>query len=104
VKPVIVVIKPPPAYELNAPNIFTPNGDGVHDRFMFQVKGQMLPGLLNVYDRWGGLVYQGPGVNGWDGKHKGKTLPTGAYYWVLRGVDLFHNRNVVDKGVLMLVN
>ncbi|WP_020567153.1 T9SS type B sorting domain-containing protein [Neolewinella persica] len=53
------------------PNAFSPNEDGVNDRF------GAFPGMdncslvenleLRVFNRWGGLVYEGDGRTGWDG-------------------------------------
>jgi hypothetical protein len=54
--------------------------------------------LLEVYDRWGNLVYQGkdikaedPGnlvtddvTHGWDGTFNGKEVVTGVYAWRAR--------------------
>ena len=51
------------------PNAFTPNGDGVNDRFNL-VASEGTPQILTfrVYNRWGQLVYEnGAPESGWDG-------------------------------------
>lgn len=69
------------------PNAFSPNDDGRNDLFLpvnlCPVEGYM----LQVYDRWGGLVFeaQAPGL-GWDGARKGERMPVGVYNWVLQYV------------------
>ena len=63
-------------------NSFTPNGDGINDRWE-------LPGLeadktvfVRVYSRYGKLVFQSRGYsNSWDGSFRGAKLPQGVYYY-----------------------
>jgi gliding motility-associated-like protein len=65
-----------------APNIFSPNFDGVNDAF--QVFTQRPPGSfhLQVYNRWGELVFESQDEGqGWDGVHRGKPAPAGVYLW-----------------------
>ena len=79
------------------PNAFSPNEDGVNDRF-----GPALdPAIIAfdqfiIADRWGNILYQiqdcpidPSGTCFWDGTAKGKFLDTGvyAYYAVLRLID-----------------
>jgi len=63
------------AGELVVPNAFSPNGDGINDRFEIRYI-QPLP--LNVVDRTGKVIYQNNAyTNQWDGGN----LPTGVYYY-----------------------
>jgi len=80
-----------------APNIFTPNNDGFNDFFnVWASKGVENIELLEIYDRWGNLVYQGvDGLDftrndtnsGWDGRFTkknqdvGMPVVTGVYVW-----------------------
>lgn len=67
------------------PNAFSPNDDGVNDRFYVQGKG--IDKILNfqIYDRWGNRVFhtQHTEANtktyGWDGTHHGLDAPPGHY-------------------------
>ncbi len=64
------------------PNVFTPNNDGVNDRFTpFQSFGAHY--TLNIYNRNGTLVSNN--INqGWDGKTKNaKTVASGVYFYLL---------------------
>lgn len=74
--------------ELYVPNAFSPNGDGVNDRF------RAFPSLvgcngvssatLRVYDRWGGEVFEGEALQeGWDGYVAGEPANNGVYAYIL---------------------
>lgn len=68
------------------PNTFTPNGDGINDKFF--VRSQSLSSLkfFRVFNQWGELVFQTNNINeGWDGTENGKTAPLGVYVYVLEG-------------------
>jgi len=66
------------------PNTFTPNADGYNDTWF-------IPGLLsytnctvNIYNRYGAIMYRSVGYQQpWDGTSNGKTVPAGAYYYVI---------------------
>lgn len=63
---------------------FTPNGDGINDRW--QVTSSSCPGTISVhvYNRYGSLVYLNKDYkNDWEGKYKGKPLPDATYYYVI---------------------
>ncbi|GAB4199339.1 MAG: hypothetical protein Fur0023_01530 [Bacteroidia bacterium] len=72
-------------FEIEIPNIFTPNADGVNDIFKVRAKGiKDFEG--QIYDRWGVLLYEWKDVNtGWDGYMKNHTkAPAGTYYYIIR--------------------
>jgi len=62
------------------PNTFSPNADGMNDRFYPRGKGVFMIKSLRVFNRWGELVFERLNFNpndasaGWDGKYKGKQL------------------------------
>jgi len=65
--------------EPKIPNIITPNGDGVNDTF--RPVFSCLPAALDVYSRWGKLLYRAADYhNSWDAQG----LPDGVYYYLLR--------------------
>ena len=59
--------------EIMLPDAFSPNGDGLNDRFFDE--SLIPPGydlvVLNIYNRWGSLVYTRETLEGWDGTFKG---------------------------------
>ncbi|MBX2871663.1 MAG: gliding motility-associated C-terminal domain-containing protein [Saprospiraceae bacterium] len=75
-------------YEVYAPNVFSPNDDGINDRFMI-LGGEDLQSVvkLQIFDRWGNLLYEGQDLepnnyfDGWDGWSRGKELGNGVYVY-----------------------
>jgi gliding motility-associated-like protein len=69
------------------PNAFSPNGDGMNDRFYPRGKGVFLIRSLRVFDRWGEMVFEKLNFNandasaGWDGTFKGKLLTPDVYVY-----------------------
>jgi len=64
---------------LKIPNVFTPNGDGVNDRF--EIRGlELYPeNRLVIFNRWGNEVYSAKTYNNdWDGAD----LSEGTYYYI----------------------
>jgi gliding motility-associated-like protein len=72
-------------YLLQVMNLITPNNDGANDYFeIFNIETYPDAELL-IYDRWGTELYRKkPYNNEWDGTYKGKPLPEGTYYYVIR--------------------
>ncbi len=73
--------------ELFIPNAFTPNADGADDYFMIANPKAIYKLLrLEVYDRWGNLIYGTVDKNakGWDGRYNGIDAEVGTYvYYIL---------------------
>ncbi len=71
-----------------APNIFTPNGDGVNDFWSIIVHayGVNVFGLeTTVYDRWGKQIFQTTNIREvWSGHNAiGETCSAGTYFYVI---------------------
>lgn len=66
------------------PNIFSPNGDGIHDKWEIKYL-ESYPGCtVDIYNRYGQLVYHSVGyTNPWDGTVNGKPVPVGTYYYIV---------------------
>ncbi len=69
--------------EIFIPNAFSPNFDGINDRF--QVYGHDIINMrLMVFDRWGNSLYEGKDQTAfWDGSFRGKPVDPGIYAWVV---------------------
>ncbi|MCB9297197.1 MAG: gliding motility-associated C-terminal domain-containing protein [Lewinellaceae bacterium] len=69
------------------PNAFSPNEDGRNDVFLpyFDPDYTILEYELQVFDRWGGLVFSSEEAKeGWDGIIKEQEANTGLYVYLLR--------------------
>jgi len=88
------------------PSAFSPNADGINDRFgVFAVDFTSVQ--LLVYDRWGGLVFSSTSETpAWDGRVNGQAATAGTYLYsaVVEGTgDDGSAQTRVQSGVLMLV-
>lgn len=99
-----VVIHPPPPYVVSAPNTFTPNNDGINDRFFVSFSGIATFKSVKIYDRYGRLVFATKSQNGyWEGNYNGRTMPEGVYYWVLDGFDDYNQVEISKAGSITLL-
>lgn len=71
-------------YCIKPMNAFTPNGDGVNDRWLITNGNCLTKARVQVYNRYGAKVFEDLNYkNTWDGTYNGKTLPDGTYYYVI---------------------
>lgn len=79
------------------PEAFSPNGDGINDRFEIKGIAKYKTIDIKLFNRWGNIIFQssnygeGPGREGfWDGTAKNGLrigsgpVPTGTYFYVLK--------------------
>jgi gliding motility-associated-like protein len=72
--------------ELEVPNVFTPNGDGVNDFFEVPNLDKYVSNELVIVNRWGQKVYEASNYdNDWDGDSN----PDGTYFYILRAIGIF---------------
>lgn len=65
------------------PNLFTPNGDQVNDRFFPVTKGIINSFHILIFNRWGLQLYESnEAFPGWDGSFNGQPCTDGVYYFV----------------------
>lgn len=90
------------------PNAFSPM-TGVGEVRLFKPKGKGLATFyLQIYSPWGELVYESQALDGeepgaaWDGMHKGKILPQGAYAWKAR-MEFLDGRSRTRTGSVLLL-
>jgi len=97
------------AIEIYIPNVFSPNGDQVNDRFLFQsnTENTMIESMA-IYDRWGAQVYAKSQFvyseedKSWDGTFNGRFCSNGVYIYVVRYLDLT-GRMIEETGSITLV-
>jgi gliding motility-associated-like protein len=69
---------------LHIPNAFSPNGDGIHDRWEIKYLNTYPGATVDVFNRYGQLVYRSAGyLQSWDGRFNGSPLPVGTYYYII---------------------
>jgi len=89
------------------PNAFTPNGDGVNDRFRPLLACPPETMTFEVYNRWGQKVFatSDPKSSGWDGTLDGQPAPGDVYAWrveyeIVRGGE---RQGLAEKGDVTLL-
>ncbi len=104
VVPVKVVVNPPPPYTIEAPNTFTPNGDGINDNFSIKTTGYVSLTLLNIFNRYGQLVFTTKSINDyWTGNNGSSSLPDGTYYWIFEGTDDYFHTKVKQASSITII-
>ncbi len=70
---------------ISIPNAFSPNGDGINDSWEIANLSRYPKPTVQVYDRWGRLVFQSTGyARAWKGTSINNIpLPLGVYYYVI---------------------
>lgn len=87
------------------PNAFSPNDDGINDRFRPILPTTCLNGgySFSIYNRWGAAVYRGYDIlKGWDGMINNKHADLGAYFYTIHYNDA-KNEAVHYKGSFTLL-
>ena len=73
---------------LEVPNAFSPNGDGINDRFGPVVNCFADAFQMDIYNRWGEMVYSTNELaSPWDGTHAGQPAPIGVYVYIIQSND-----------------
>jgi gliding motility-associated-like protein len=65
------------------PNIFSPNGDGIHDRWEIENLENHPGAVVQIYNRYGQIVHKIVNYTPWDGKVNGKDMTVGTYYYII---------------------
>ena len=87
------------------PSGFSPNGDGLNDRFRPLSTGYIIVRFFEVYNRFGEMVFNGQGrssIDGWDGSFKGEMQDVGTYFYRIN-IETREGKTVEMKGEVTLV-
>ena len=92
------------ATNLELPNVFSPNGDGVNDVFMPMASERIRSIDVIIFDRWGNQVHESNSLNiEWRGKvRNGRDAAEGVYYYILNYQDLNDDTGLI-KGNITLI-
>ncbi len=84
--------------------VFTPNNDGKNEYFTIKIdKCNFKSVPIEIYNRWGQLVYESTNFAEWDGKtNAGTILPEGAYFYIATG-NSANGQTTVYKGSITLI-
>lgn len=86
-----------------APNAFTPNGDGLNDQLLPIAVGELTFSNMRIFNRWGvELFYSKNTTTGWDGTYNNKPQDAGTYVWQIEYTDSFGQPRVSSGSVILL--
>jgi gliding motility-associated-like protein len=95
--------------DLEVPQAFTPDGDGINDYLVIEGITKYPGNTLVIFNRWGNIVYDTKDYqNDWGGTTNAKLvvggdeLPTGTYYYVLDCKDTSIGENGIFKGYIYI--
>ncbi|MCX7696408.1 MAG: gliding motility-associated C-terminal domain-containing protein, partial [Bacteroidales bacterium] len=78
----------------DVPNVFTPNGNDMNDRFLKGI-------FVKIFNRWGQLLYEGS--DGWDGTYQGEPVNEGTYYYLIEFINPELGTYRVYSGSILLI-
>lgn len=99
-----------PSTGIFIPNAFSPNEDGINDRFSIYADELQIKEVkvMRIFDRWGSAVFEDTSfpVNdsdyGWDGRKRGKLMNAGLYVYYAE-IELLDGTVLFEKGEVLLV-
>jgi gliding motility-associated-like protein len=89
------------------PTAFTPNGDGLNDKF-YILGGGATVNFIRIFNRWGKLVFERKNIpvndisQGWDGTFEGNMLPAGSYIYTA-ALQCFNGKSFDYRGSVMMI-
>jgi gliding motility-associated-like protein len=90
------------------PLAFTPNGDGLNDKFEFDILGATTVNV-QIWNRWGELVYSNPSqangidnTSGWDGQFRGQMAAYDTYTYQF-DVTYFDGHHETKAGTVTII-
>ena len=65
------------------PNAFSPNGDEINDTWAIKYLDTYPKAAIQIFNRFGQIVYKAEPFIFWDGTFNGQAIPVGVYYYIL---------------------
>ena len=88
--------------DINVPNIFTPDGDGINDIWKVKIPSDFDILSCRVFDRWGELVYSTGADIRWDGTFRSRKVGSGVYVYVIEYEESKGESKVISGDVTLL--
>ncbi|HRD51179.1 MAG TPA: gliding motility-associated C-terminal domain-containing protein [Flavobacteriales bacterium] len=95
-----------PGNAVLSPTAFTPDGDGLNDKFFPFLAGKPLDiSRFQVFDRWGRRLFISTSGEGWDGTMggHGASMPQGVYVWQLEAWPTTNSEKLELAGSVLLI-
>ena len=92
------------------PNIFSPNGDGINDKFQVHTgPGVTAINFVRIYNRWGDLIHDvtdppptPDGTAAWDGTFKGADMDPAVFLYLIE-VEFLDGKVLLYRGDITLI-
>ncbi len=97
----IEVIEKNTEIELDIPNAFSPNNDGINDFFIIKSNDEIDDYKLIIMNRWGNQLYESHNLSdSWDGKHNGQNCSPATYFYIINYTS--NGQRKIKKGFVHL--
>ncbi|CAG5079918.1 T9SS type B sorting domain-containing protein [Parvicella tangerina] len=92
-------------YSFYVPSAFTPNADGINDKFYPQGEGvDPLEYEMYIFDRWGNKIFESSeAYSEWDGTINSQPAPEGVYVWKIITNDVYLDTKHENIGHVTLI-
>lgn len=89
---------------IQTPNAFTPNNDGINDKFKVYNTCFVDEYKIQIYNRWANLVFESGDINNsWDGKYKESECEPDVYSYLITYINSLRNKIEYKKGNITLI-
>ena len=88
---------------LIVPNVFTPNGDGYNDKFIYKNQEQWEFETI-IYNRWEVPVFNNKESQNWDGTFQAKKVSSGVYFYIIKAKAIKTGEIRVYRGTVSVFN
>ncbi len=86
------------------PNAFTPNNDGINDRYEVWFEGNPKFFDMQIFNRYGERVFSTLSqYNSWDGRYNNKEVDMGNYIYLFQGECYEKEGQIIEKGDISLI-
>lgn len=90
------------AFDAFVPNIFSPNSDGLNDGFKPIVKSEFERFEMEIYNRWGALIYETATSEPWNGMYGNGAVQNGVYIYKITVIEEDGTRHSENGTVMVL--